>query len=264
MSKYKKGTFVIVPNLELLNGKPAVYQAIFMWLNKYADEDGICFPTRAKLATNVGSTKETVDKYIALMEEDGIITKTIRRKAGSKENTSNLYQINILDDENLPPSEIKPATPSEIKPAETISSINSITEDISATQKITLNPAQGKTPVARLQSLYGKLFNHLYGFKPKSNYAQTGAVFKSLLDSYSEIQIACLLIVFFNWRGMNDKDDNAFKWLSDNAHSPFIFKGNTAKYEAYARNVAGWGDDFDNDEKLYKVVKNKLVEVIVN
>lgn len=126
--------------------------------------------------------------------------------------------------------------------------------------EITLSNERGKTPVARLQSLYGTLFNRLYGFKPKpSSYPQTGSVFKGLLKDYSEIQIACLLIVFFNWKGMNDKDEKENEWLVKNTHSPFQLKAGLNKYEAYVRNIAGWSEEFENDEKLYPIVKNYFV-----
>lgn len=140
--------------------------------------------------------------------------------------------------------------------------LNTDKEDISSLNTITLNPAQGKTPVSRLQSLYGKLFSHLYGFKPKpTTYPQTGKVFKDLLGSYTEIQIACLLIVFFNWQGMTDKEQSEKDWLVKNAHSIFQFRGGLNKYEAYTRNVAGWGEEFDNDSKLYDIVRKKIAQL---
>lgn len=177
------------------------------------------------------------------------------------ERMDSLYFVNSSEQVVNPSLQTVNSSKQNCLPQLTNHNTNNIILDNNTKSNITLNPAQGKTPVSRLQSLNSKLFNHMYGFAPK-NYAETGTVFKSLLDSYSEIQIACLLIVFYNWRGMDDKDDGAFKWLTDQAHSPFIFKKNVSKYEAYCRNVAGWGDEFENDEKLYKIVKNKMVEVI--
>lgn len=265
--KYKKGTFVITPNIDFLNGKPAVYQSIFMWLCKYADEEGICFPTRKKLATNIGCAKETIDKYILLMEEDGVIIKTKRKKENSKENTSNLYQIMVKEHEvanqTIPPSENKPPTGGEPNHTETISSINSnnlthIREEVKPelTPKVTLS-SKGEKPVVVLQRLYRLLFNHLYGFNP-SSYATTGRAFKDLLTTYSEIQIACLLIVFFNWQGMNDTDQREKDFLIKNAHSIFLFKSGINKYEAYTRNVKDMSKEFDDDELLIINVKKSI------
>ena len=86
-------------------------------------------------------------------------------------------------------------------------SINALNANISSNDlKTTLNEKSGKTPVNRLQSLYSLLFKNLYGFKPKpTTYPQTGGVFKQLLKDYSEIQIACLLIVFFLMIGRYSK-----------------------------------------------------------
>lgn len=128
--------------------------------------------------------------------------------------------------------------------------------------KVTLNTDRGKSPVTRLMSLYSHLFNHLYGFNPKSAmFGPLGKVFKETLINYSEIQIACLLIVFFNWKGMGDNDKKEEDWLINNAHSIFIFKSGLAKYEVYARNVAGWVDEFDNDTLLYPIVRFHLQKI---
>lgn len=95
--KYKKGTFVVVPNMNYLSGKPTGYQALFMWLCKYADENGICYPSKKKLAENLGCDIRTISRYINQMVKDETITKTKRRKEGDVTNKSNLYQIQQQD-----------------------------------------------------------------------------------------------------------------------------------------------------------------------
>lgn len=209
------------------------------------------------------SSRAGASKLLNRLEELGYIERKTENKKIFVRPTSkmdDLYFVNPSKQVVNQSEEVVNSSKQSCKPQLTDHNTNTIILDNNTKPVITLSQTQGKTPINRLQSLYGKLFHQLYGFLPK-NYAQTGTVFKSLLDSYSEIQVACLLIVFFNWHGMDDKDDGAYKWLTDNAHSPFIFKTNVAKYEAYARNVAGWGNDFNNDEILYKVVKNKLIEV---
>lgn len=130
------------------------------------------------------------------------------------------------------------------------------------TKIITLPISRGKSPVTRLQSIYSTLFYHLYGFKIKASiYPQLGIVFKKLLVDYSEIQIAWLLIVFFNWHGMNDNDNRETEWLTKNAHSIFQFKGAVNKYETYVRNISGYNEEFDNDEKLFQLVGNWIKEL---
>lgn len=92
--RYEKGKFAVIP-LSDLERVPATAQALFLWICKFADEEGICYPSRNKLATLLNVAVRTVDTHIALLEEAGLIKKTVRQKPGSKENMSNLYQIQI-------------------------------------------------------------------------------------------------------------------------------------------------------------------------
>ncbi len=119
--KYKKGTFTIVPNLQHLEGKPPELQTVFLWICSYANDDGRCFPSRSALAKKAGMSIRTVDKYIEQLVELGLLTKTIRLKKGTIENTSNLYQIMLLDAQ---PSENDSTTPRASLIPLTIPSIN--------------------------------------------------------------------------------------------------------------------------------------------
>lgn len=121
--KYKKGTFVVVP-IEELEKVPATSQAMFIWMCKFADEDGICFPSRKKLATLLNIALRTVDTHLALLVEAGLITKTNRKKVGTKENMSNLYQIQVVQELPDPRAE-KDTTPRAENVAVTIPNINS-------------------------------------------------------------------------------------------------------------------------------------------
>jgi hypothetical protein len=119
--KYKKGTFVVVPNLDILDGKPTELQTLFMWLCSYANDDGQCFPSRKALASKCGVTIKTMDKYLNILIELGLIEKTLRKKVGTKENTSNLYQVIVVD---IQPSVNDTTTGSHPNDPVTIPSIN--------------------------------------------------------------------------------------------------------------------------------------------
>lgn len=257
--RYKKGTFITIPNRDYLFEKPAIQQALFFWLCSHADEEGICFPSRARLAKAINCDIRTIDKYIKTLEEDGILIKTKRRKVGDKTNKSNLYQIIIQGESNVEQGEPNVVYHSEPNPPVTESSINSIQEDTSS-GKITITLGRkGESSVAVLQRLFSHLFQHLYGFKPKSTtYPQMGGVFKQLLKDYSEIQIACLLIVFFNWQGMTDSSPKEKDWLISTAHSIYQFRGGISKYEAYIRNYKDMGKEFENDEELITFVRKSI------
>lgn len=95
--KYKKGTFVVVPNLDVLEGQPTEVQTIFMWLCTFADDEGQCFPSRSNLAKKCSITTKTLDKYLTQIVELGLLEKTTRKKKGGRENMSNLYQIVVKD-----------------------------------------------------------------------------------------------------------------------------------------------------------------------
>lgn len=93
--KYSKGSFIVVPNKEVLDGVFTNLQVVFMWLCSYADEDGICFPSRATLARNTGCSVKTIDRAIESLCEAGLLKKTTRSSGGK--NLTNLYQIMLLD-----------------------------------------------------------------------------------------------------------------------------------------------------------------------
>jgi len=125
--KYKKGTFIVVPNTDSLRGKPTEFLAVFFWLCTYANENGTCFPSRKKLASDCGLSDRTVDKYLAQLVETNLIEKKKRKNKGTNEYTSNLYQILLPQKVAkfvLEPREDEVGTPSEPNIPITIPSIN--------------------------------------------------------------------------------------------------------------------------------------------
>lgn len=122
--KYKKGTFIVIPNKDNLKGKPCEMQTLYFWLCCFANDEGQCFPSRPTLGKvcNFSSLK-TVDKYLDMLIADGFIGKTKRKRKGSKSYISNLYQVRVL---NAPPSVDDDPTPSVSDVPITISNINYI------------------------------------------------------------------------------------------------------------------------------------------
>jgi len=118
--KYKKGTFIVVPNIDRLDVLHPTGQALFMWLCKYANDDGVCFPSRKKLAGHLSCDMRTIDRHIGFLVDLGFISKTTRQKKGTKTNMSNLYQIHLYRH----PSDINAPTPSDINAPVTISNKN--------------------------------------------------------------------------------------------------------------------------------------------
>ncbi len=270
--KYKKGTFVVVPNTEYLNGKPQAQQLLFFWLCYHANEDGQCFPSRAKLAREISCTTKTVDNYIKVLELDGVIEKTTRKISGKKENMSNLYQILQVENVETLRGETTDPTPSEPSDPVTIPNLNythltTITDEIKEecqwencsggkycehhsllVKPITLPVQRGKQPSQRLLTIYKDLFKFFYGYEYKPNFGRDLKILSSLLDSYSELQIARLLTIFFNWHGMTGGDDMEFNKLSGAVFPLAWFKSCITQYETYSRNIIK--DNFEDDKEL--------------
>jgi len=216
--KYKPGTFIVTPNKDRIKGKPSAYQTVYIWLCEHVDDSGVCYPRRKTIAQEAGCDIKTVDKYLNTMVEDGIISKTTRKKEGTNENTSNLYQILIWDD---PSTEIG-ATPSPENGAETNLIINSPTltqvPDVPSEpdEEVKLPEKYGKTAYARLAHVYRRLWSGKFGMDvPDFPFAKFNMIMKKLLVSNNEYQIAILLLTYFNWYGISGKDQNEYLYLSN-------------------------------------------------
>lgn len=161
------------------------------------------------------------------LEESPLVLDTT---SGEKEtNALSANNINALNVNILPES-----SETEIKPI------------------ITLPITRGKSPVMRLLSIYCSLFIDKFGVSYKGSVPMTLKQFKDLLVVYSELQLAALLIVYFNWKGMAGDNFKDQDFLCSIAFPPTAFRSSISKYEVYARNVMGM--PFDDDEKLLPIV----------
>jgi len=129
--KYEKGDFLVVPNKSQLKLLTAGSQALFMWICAYANEEGVCWPSRANLAKNLNCSDRTIDSYLKELEEKKFLKKEERIKDNEKQ--SNLYQVLIIgggSEKSSPPSEKSALPPSEKSSHRTIS--NSLTKSITS------------------------------------------------------------------------------------------------------------------------------------
>ena len=128
--KYRKGTFIVVPNRFELQGKPPEMQTLHFWLCHFASDEGSCFPSRPTLAKACGfKSVRTVDKYMEMLVDGGFIGKKKRKSKNGKTNNSNLYQIRVL---NAPPSANDDTTPSAPNSTVTISNLTISTKDVTS------------------------------------------------------------------------------------------------------------------------------------
>ncbi len=287
--KYKKGTFNIIPNTEYLKGKNPTFQAIFFWLCFHSDSNGICYPSRAILSDEVGCDVRTIDRHMIELEREGFIVKTKRKKPKSSENLSNLYQINIIEVATKKTLGVatKTTLPGDKKDTRGGDKNDTVTIPIKNYTHLTIlqddkkalkreeksNPSEditlpmfskggistGKNPTDRLLYLYKKLFYFSYKFDYKPNYGRDKKLLLSLLESYSEIQLAYMFCVYFEWNGMNNNNSKEYEFYVNAMFPITMFKTTMNKYEAYSRNVAKV--NFDDDVKLLdevgKLIKNK-------
>ncbi len=93
--KFRPNTFITVPNKDVLKGKDPYLQNVFMWICSYIDENGMCFPSRNRLAEDSGVSVRTLDKYINELVELNLIVKEKRAQEGNY--LSNRYWVNIVE-----------------------------------------------------------------------------------------------------------------------------------------------------------------------
>ena len=85
---FDKGTFIIVPDKEALRGRPPLEQLVAIWIGDYGLTDA--FPSRKTIARDCGVSVKSIDRAIAKLEQDGILTKR-KQKASNGGYTSNSY-----------------------------------------------------------------------------------------------------------------------------------------------------------------------------
>lgn len=98
--KYKKGTFITVPNKAVLPGLKPNVQSVYLWLCSHIDDAGTCFPSWTTIAREAGICKRMVPKCIdELIAKDLLEKKNRYDKNGDL--TSNLYTIKIANAPSL-------------------------------------------------------------------------------------------------------------------------------------------------------------------
>lgn len=132
---------------------------------------------------------------------------------------------------------------------------NTDTEEI-ITSKVTLPLQKGKTPRDRVLSVYSALYKNLYKVVYKINFGRDYKIVNSLLELYTEVQLARLLVIYFNWRGMSGTYEKEFIYLSGILFPLAMFKSKVNEFEVYSRNVLG--DKLDDDNEILKVVGSHM------
>lgn len=116
----------------------------------------------------------------------------------------------------------------------------------------------GKTPLARLVSVYSIQFTDLYGFAPKiMNWAMLGRFFKEMLAGYTEWQIAAMILLHFEWHGASGEDNFSHARLADRCFPlEWVPKAANA-YRAYIQNTlkVDFADDAAVKAHVVRIIK---------
>lgn len=122
-----------------------------------------------------------------------------------------------------------------------------------------LPTTRGSTYIIRVLTVYNDLFRDKYGFHPNVPMAKWGMMLKRLMANHTELQIAAMLIVFFNWQGMGDDDTYEQERLTHAGHPAGWFFNNPNLYEIYLRNV--FHLEFDDNAKVEEFVLKSLASL---
>lgn len=132
-----------------------------------------------------------------------------------------------------------------------------IEEELLISGQLPIN--RGKTYILRVLSVYSDLFKNKYGFKPTVPIPRFGKSLKELLKTKTELQVSAMMIVFFDWAGLDGNDNFAKQKLLDAGHNFSWFFSTVNQYEAYLRNV--YGLDLDNEELVREFVGKNMVAI---
>jgi SOS-response transcriptional repressor LexA len=100
-TKYEKGDFTMVPQMNRLDELSVTAQALFVWICKYADDKGQCFPSRKTLAKKLRfKNSRSIDKYIKELQSN-IFIAIIKRKDYDGRNLTNIYQILSISNKDI-------------------------------------------------------------------------------------------------------------------------------------------------------------------
>jgi hypothetical protein len=131
--KYQKGTFIVLPNRQHLWELSLGARAVFVELCSFADDDGVCFPSRKLLSERIKMSVDSVDRFLTELEWSELIIKKLRRDEFGDQ-SSNEYQIVIKEADLRRGGGMDAATPSRTGAALTIPTLLT-KEDLSEERK---------------------------------------------------------------------------------------------------------------------------------
>lgn len=127
-----------------------------------------------------------------------------------------------------------------------------VVEETIKEERITLPKHRGKYPADRLLYLYSKLYYKTYEATYKPNFGRDKKILNDLLQNYTEMQVALMLCIYFDWHGMTGSDSKEYNFVTGATFPIGMFKTMINKFEVYSRNVLN--TPFDDDTQLLDIV----------
>lgn len=119
MMQVERWDFSISDDLFRLEGRDVYVIAVYAAIKSFCSKEMTAFPSYQTIADMCSISRPKAITTVAQLEEMGLLTKQVRYRSNSKENTSNLYTVNdphrlAGSKRDLPPS--KPDLPPPSKP----------------------------------------------------------------------------------------------------------------------------------------------------
>lgn len=127
--KYTKWSFTTVPNLEQLKWKNPILQTIYLWICKYCNEDGYCFPSQVELSNNCWISVDSCRRYLKELENIWVLARERRYK--NNEEITSIYALIVGGSTQPVPPSTQPVPPSTERDGTKSSKLNSLTKDYS-------------------------------------------------------------------------------------------------------------------------------------
>ncbi|NHZ85806.1 MAG: hypothetical protein GWP19_07985 [Planctomycetia bacterium] len=261
----KSPEYIIIPqqvflSSEIRQSDKVLYGAIY-WFHSM--KDGVCFASNSALANAVGISDKSIQNSLTRLEKYGLIKRT---ETGKKRKIVPLVGFNkpssndepsSNDDTNLRQMGTQPSSNDEQSIIKSNNKEHYIKDDLFLAKEENRLPLDKKLPIHRIVAFYTLLWKEIYGTPYMvDNWGKLGKNFKSILENYTEYQIAAFIITHFNWHSLSGDNNFTYEKLRDAGFPLDWIPYNINQYTAYLQNTVGI--DMQNNEEVKKYVNEYI------
>lgn len=216
-------------------------RVLYAEISALSNVKGYCYASNGYFATNFKNSERTISRSINRLKSLGLISIQTEINSGRE-----IRKIFLCELSQKTPGRQKDLTPpsQECLTSSINSNNTSNTNNTDDSAKVTLPSWLGTNSLARLAKVYDMVWEKNYGTKSYTKLnGHAGVLLKRLLDEHSEIIVALMIILHFEWRGLFGKEESIYKRLQS-AGFPLSWVPNNANlYRAYIKNNLGIDDD---------------------